>query len=341
MQANANQLRLFFGVKTNPLHRWANILALATLTLLTVIVAPSPGVMAQHITMGTGSQGGIYIQLGRAICKLVEQHHPGLQCKAQQTGGSTENLALLKRGQVNFGIVQSDVHFNAYTGQDVFKRIGKLSDLRSVFSAHRESLAILSRKGSGITALNDLLGKRLNLGGVATGSNTTMRLVLKANGWSDKDFASVEKLSADEQVGALCKKEIDATVYMAGHPNVLTKNMLKGCKAQLIPVTGNRVHHALAKLPYYVRSIIPRDAYREVTQDIPTIGLAATLVTTADTDPLLVGKLTEAVFENFPLLRSKHKAFLTLQRLQMAKTGLTAPHHRGAEAYFKKVGYLQ
>jgi hypothetical protein len=74
--------------------------------------------------------------------------------------------------------------------------------------------------------------------------------------------------------------------------------------------------------------------------DTETIGMKATLVTSAKVPEDVVYAITKEVFENFEEFKKLHPAYATLTREGML-TGLSAPFHPGAEKYYKEVGLMK
>ena len=71
--------------------------------------------------------------------------------------------------------------------------------------------------------------------------------------------------------------------------------------------------------------------------DVPTFGVKATLMTSADVDEALVYAITKEVFENFATFTAQHPAFAALTKEKMMQ-GLSAPIHPGAQQYFAEAG---
>ena len=97
-------------------------------------------------SIGTGQLNGIYYPVGKAICQLVNRdlRTHGVRCSPEATPGSVYNITGLKSGELEFAIVQSDVQFAAYHGDDIWA--GKsFNDLRSVFSLYPELVTIIAR----------------------------------------------------------------------------------------------------------------------------------------------------------------------------------------------------
>ncbi|MCF3630881.1 TAXI family TRAP transporter solute-binding subunit [Thalassospiraceae bacterium LMO-SO8] len=295
---------------------------------------------AKTLTIGTGSNSGVYIQLGKAICDIVRREMRGTQCRAVTSTGSIDNLIGIKKGTFDLGIVQSDVQYHAVNGTGTFANIGAVKGIYSLFSAHPESLAIVTKKGSGIEDLDDLSGNRIDIGKVKSGTNATMRLLFEAMGKPLSSFPLIATLDVKDQYGAICGHQVDATAFLAGHPNAGIRKLIKLCDIGFVRADGVAVDRLLASNPYYVRALISKDSYDGMQEDVPTVGLVATVMASDKLDSTTAYFLTKAVFENLFFIHSKHRAFLRLHPLEMARKGMTAPRHPGAEQYLREVGRL-
>jgi TRAP transporter TAXI family solute receptor len=298
--------------------------------------------MAQEkfITIGTGGQTGVYYVVGQSVCRMVNRlEDSSIKCNAPSTGGSVANINGIKSGELDMGVVQSDVGYRAYNGEGNFEQ--PFSDMRSVFTMHGEPLTLLARADSGIEELDDLKGKRVNIGNPGSGQRATMEVLMEAKGWTNDVYALASELTAAEQASALADNNIDAMVYVVGHPNGSIQEATTTVDANLIPLTGPEVDALVEKYPYYTKSVIPGGLYAGNEEDVETFGVAATFVTDADTDADVVYQTVKSVFENFDRFKRLHPAFAKLEPSEMISKGLSAPLHEGAARYYKERGWIE
>ena len=97
------------------------IMGLATATTLMFGTAATAAEQ-QFVTIGTGGVTGVYYPTGGAICRLVNKGRKehGIRCSVESTGGSVYNTRTIREGELDFGIVQSDVQSAAITGTGKF-----------------------------------------------------------------------------------------------------------------------------------------------------------------------------------------------------------------------------
>ncbi|HUC69343.1 MAG TPA: TAXI family TRAP transporter solute-binding subunit [Stellaceae bacterium] len=304
-----------------------------------------PGRPAQQdqafASIGTGELNGVYYSVGRALCQVVNREllSSGVRCSAEATPGSAYNIEGLRSGELEFGIVQADVQFMAFNGQGMWAG-RRFSDLRSVFSLHRELATLVVRSDSGIAAIADLAGKRVNIGSPGSGTRATWDTIAAALDWRGRMQIHPSELTPDATTRALCSKVIDANFLMVGYPSPLVGSQLAACPTKLVPITGDIVDKIIAAHPYYRRYAIPAEVYA-MGDAVPTFGSNATLVTTAAVPPRVVHAIAAAVLANLNELRSLHPALAHLDEDEMTTAGLTAPLHAGAEQAYRQVAVIK
>ena len=314
--------------------------AVAGLLSLTMSGAPAAA-QQKFVTIGTGGVTGVYYAVGGAVCRLMNKDRAktGLRCSVESTGGSVFNVNAIKTGEIDFGLAQSDVQYNAVKGEAQFK--GKADpDLRAVFSVHPEPFTVLARKEAGVSKFADFKGKRFNIGNPGSGTLASMEELLKQMGWTNSDFSLAAQLKADEQGPALCDNKIDGFFYGVGHPSAAIQDPTTTCGAKLVPLTGPAVDALLKAHPYYAKATIPGGMYNNNPNPTETYGVLATVVTSAKVPESTVYALVKAVFENFDEFKKLHPAFAHLDPKQMVKDGLSAPLHPGAVKYYKEKGWM-
>lgn len=294
------------------------------------------------VTIGTGGVTGVYYPTGGAIARLVNKgkKEHGVRATVESTGGSAYNCNAIAAGELEFGVAQSDVQYQAYNGTGKFEEKGPNKDLRAVFSVHPEPYTIVARTDSGIKNFTDLEGKRFNPGNPGSGQASTTAVLLDAMGWTKDKFKLVSELKASEQSAALCDNKIDAFAYTVGHPNGSIKEATTSCDAVMVTVDGPAVDKLVADNGYYRTATIPGGMYNGTPDDTMTFGVGATLVSSAKVSDDVVYTLVKAVFENFDSFKKLHPAFANLKKEEMVKDGLSAPLHPGAAKYYKEAGLL-
>lgn len=315
-------------------------LAAAAVLVFASFVAPALA-QPKFVTIGTGGVTGVYYAVGGAICRLMNKNRAetGLRCSVESTGGSVFNVNAIKAGELDFGLAQSDVQFNAAKGEAQFKGNAD-PDLRAVFSVHPEPFTVLARRDAGVKEFADFKGKRFNIGNPGSGTLLSMEELLKQLRWTKADFSLAAELKADEQGTALCDNKIDGFFYGVGHPSAAIQDPTIACGAKLISLTGSAIDALVKEHPYYAKATIPGGMYANNPNPTETYGVLATVVTSANVSDATVYALVKAVFDNFDEFKKLHPAFATLDPKAMITNGLSAPLHPGAVKFYKEKGWM-
>ena len=331
-------------VRHSRLHRVWCVIAVLTTTLFAVaVLPPATGHAGEEVfaSVGTGELNGIYYPVGKAICEIVNRDLStnGVRCSPETTPGSVYNVRAIQSGELEFGIVQADVNFNAYKGEGAW--VGRpFRDLRSVLSLYPELVTVMARADSHIRDLAGLAGRRVNVGSRGTGIRATWDAIEEELGWRDDERARPVEMRAGATTSALCSGPIDASMLIIGHTSPLVKAQQAACAINLVAISGPAIDKLLHRHLYYQHETIPADFYG-MPADVPTFGGRATLVTSASIDARVVAVIAKEVLDHLAELRTLHPVLARLRSRQMANDGLTAPLHPGAEQVYKEMGLIE
>ncbi|TNF47262.1 TAXI family TRAP transporter solute-binding subunit [bacterium] len=321
------------------------VAVLVILTMAFVGLGPAPAVAkTKFYTIGTGGVTGVYYPTGGAIARIVnaKKKDYGMRLTVESTGGSVFNINAIMAGDLEFGVVQSDRQFQAINAMAEWKDKGKQTDLRALFSIHPESITLCAAVDAGINSLQDLKGKKVNIGNPGSGQRQNSIDALTAAGIDYEKDIQAESLKAAEAPGLLQDGRIDAFFYTVGHPSGAFKEATSGTrKVKFIPIELPDSFYE--KFPYYAPSIVPvigNYPGAANKEDVPSFGVKATFVTTKKVPEKDVYNVVKEIFENFDDFKKLHPAYAVLTKENMME-GQSAPLHKGAEKYYKEKGMIK
>jgi len=310
------------------------------LSLSLLLVACGGSGDRNFVTIGTGSQTGVYYPVGGAIKAIVEEvPDKPLAVSVAASRGSVQNIKDVMNGAIEFGIAQPDRQYQALNGLANWEDDPQ-EDLRFVFSLHPEVVTLIAADDSGIRSIQDLKGKRVNIGSPGSGQRGNALDILKAAGIDPETDLQAESLGVGECAGMLQDNRLDAYFYTVGHPNgSITEATTGRRKVRFVPIDG--MDKLIESAPYYSVTEVPVDLYPQAVNDGPvqSIGMRTTLVTRADVPEHTVHTLTKAVFEHLDQLKLQHPSLQGLTPETMLEGG-RAPFHPGAARYYRETGLL-
>lgn len=293
------------------------------------------------VTIATGGVTGVYYALASAICRLLDRDPAtaAIACEPLPSRGSVANIGHLRWGTASFAIVQTDIQGQAYEGGAPFEGREPFGDLRHVATLHPEALTILQRPGYDFRrALDDTEATpRVFLGVGGSGTRALLRLS-ERYGFEPDTFSVARDLRTELSVDALCAGRVDVIFYLIGHPNDLTNQATRQCNADLVPGNPAIIDRVVAAERYFRPASIPARFYPNVEDDVATIGIRATLVTSTSTPEALVYAVTRALHEENGELQRLHLAFTEIGPDDLRLACNTAPVHAGAARYFNEIG---
>ena len=276
------------------------------------------------IEIGTGAQGGRYYEYAGEFANLAKND---LRIKAQTTAGSAANIRLLQKGFLDAAIVQSDVLYCASEGIGMFDGEAIKGNMKfgAIAGLYDESLQIVVRSDSGITSIDELLGKRVSVGEKESGVIQNAEQIMSLYGLSFDD-TEVFYLSYDDAAKKIKNGEIDAFFCMAGTPVNVLENLTEDTDIRLLSFSEQDLGRIKKLYPFYKTVTIPAGTYRGVDEDIHTVGVQAVLVASGALSREDAGLLTECLYTNMEKLS------------QNSYSSVPVPFHPGAYDYYSANG---
>jgi len=284
------------------------------------------------LNIGTGGTAGTYYPLGGAIAEILNSKLTNVNATAVSTGGSVANINMLKENSIQLAFVQNDVAYYAYNGIEFFQN-KKFTGMKALCSLYPETVQIVTLANKGIKTIYDLKGKRVAVGAAGSGVEVNARQILAAAGLTYKDI-SVQYLSFADAANGLRDGTLDVAFLTAGLPTAAVRDIASQKDIMLIKIPDNIVKDLISKYPFYIKTVIPKDTYPKVTEDIQSLAVLAMLVVRDDMTDDLAYSIVKAIFENLQRLEVAHQMGKFIKK-ENALFGISIPMHPGAEKYFK------
>lgn len=299
----------------------------------------------EEIVIGAGARGDPYHRVGQIICKLLNHRADDINCSVLKTPAgdanpSFANLVNVRDGAVELGVARSDWQYFAVTGTGPVRYLHtKFDTIRSLFTIDVRLFTLMAGRKTGIRRLDDLKGRRVNVGKPRTDHRKSINVLMAIKKWTKRDFAIAEEFTIAEQSFALCNGMVEAISYVVSHPNPVVERAIRLCDAQLIEIGGSDINELLIKHPYLVTSTISGDMYVGSPNPVGTFGTAITLVSSSEVSDELIYNIVKTIFGNLHQFRQKFPALQHLSPAQMVKAGNTAALHAGAQRFYQEQGF--
>lgn len=304
--------------------------------LLAVLAGPAGAQDGGHevLIVGTGDARGLYVPAGYALAQIVGMTAPDVPALViEETGGSIENLVRLRDGEFDLAVATSGRAYQAVNGLPPFDGLTAVRDLEAVLTLYPEPLTLVARAEADVTALEDLWGKRINLGAPGTATRELLDLLLDAQGWvADQAFTHVLELPIAEQHIALCSGAVDAIAYISAVPSSTVSVLAEACPVTFVAIEGDVVERILADAPYLKPTVLPVGAYPGLDRAVPTIGPSALLVTRRGQRAAWTGAILEALRTQAALAADLHPVLAGFDAAAPLAGAAFLPPHEGVRA---------
>jgi TRAP transporter TAXI family solute receptor len=279
---------------------------------------------------GAGTAGTFYI-MAAGIAEEITRHL-GVSATAEVTGGSVENARRMHSGELEFAMMQMDVGYQAYHGENFDPQV----NMFAVAAIYPNAQHVVVRADSPYQTLSDLRGRRISMGAPGSGVLATNQTFLEALGWSMNDIQP-QFLSFAENVTAFRDNVIDAALVNTAAPTPWVLDLETTHPIRLIPLTEEELETLLAQAPYYSSYEFPAGTYEGQDEAVPTFAMWVMLATRADIPDDLVYNVTRLLYENRDNLINIHPSAnnISFENLD----GVDIPFHPGAARYYAEQGY--
>ena len=291
------------------------------------------------MTFGTADTGGSMYPAGAAVSQVWTNNVEGVKCNTQTSTGSFQNCQDVSTGEVDVAVATSDVVLNAYNGTGKFADIGKLDNLRVIGAVYTSVLSGVALKSSGLTYINELLGKRVAVGPAASATENATLAAFDVMG-IDSSNTSLENLGLGDGADSVGDGILDAAFGFAGLPIGGQLNLAATKEIQVLDMTQEEIDKVLAGNAAYIQTKSPAGTYTGQDNDANTFGVKCLIIVTADMDADLVYDLCKAMNEHTEEMAAGNALLKDMTDPSFLCTQMPIPLHDGAQKYYSEQGLI-
>ena len=290
-----------------------------------------------RLIMATGGVAGTYYPLGGAMAAVIN-NITNLQINANASGASVDNMGQLFLGDADIALAQNDIISYALNGTEIWEVAGRqpVTNLATLMTLYPETIQIIVEAGSGIYSVDDLVGRRVSVGDIGSGTEANAMQILNAHGITSADF-TVINLGFGPSSEAMRDGNIDAAFITAATPNPAVLDLSTARDLRILPLSDAAIRTLMNTYAFYAPITVTNADYEFVTDPVQTVAVQATLVTTMDLDEQVAYDIVRALIENAGSVGHARGAYITPEN---AVRYLSAPLHPGAERFFREIGAI-
>jgi len=286
-------------------------------------------------SLATAGTGGTYYPMGGGIAS-VSNEAGVTEISVETSGGSAENLRLIQSGETDLAWANASEIYWAWNGQEFFKG-QNIKDFRVVTFAWDAIYHWAVPKDAGVNSFADLQGKKLGIGPQGSGAAVFAETYLKAIGMWDK--IQPQYLPPEDSATSFKDKKIALFGYFSRVPMSALMDITATMEVKLLDPTieGEKAGFS-QKYPFFVKTVIPKGAYKGQDQDVSKYGNPVYLVASTKVPDQVIYDLLKAVYsENGQkrlLQTNKAAEDMKLKNAMKGVKEMGVPLHPGAVKFF-------
>ena len=309
-----------------------------------------------NVTLSGASPGGLWSRIGGGIDAAIAKAYPGSTISYQTSSGGLANIPLVSRGKVPMGLATDGELNAAVTGAKPYKKaINNTRVLFRVYTpASRFQMDFFAVTKSfadkhGVKTVQDIVSKKLPIriainrrGNMdADVGEAAMNLMgisrAKVEGWGGQVVHAASK----EIVSLVSDKRLDVVNFGISYNHPRVREIAKNSSPVLLSY-GKDVASKVAKQFGGEVCYVKPGEYKWTPNGAASVCMGAVVVVNANMDAKIAYNLTKAMVEQIETFKNKSHRLIkkTASPAVIAQKG-NAPHHRGAEKYFKEKGLIQ
>lgn len=292
--------------------------------------------LAEFINIATGSTGGTYYPVGATMANIWRDNIPGAKASAQSTGGTVNNIQLLRAGEAEACICDG-MYYDAYHGMGSYA--GRAHPfLRGIAVLYPDVVHFVVAKDSDIKTVADLKGKRVGVGPVGGSVPLLAQAILAAAGLDMRKDIRPEYLGHAETTAAFADKHIDAAIAVGSLGIASVVEMTTLGTAKILPLDADIITTVCASAPYFTPYAIPSSSYKGQDEALSTLSIPNIVAVHEKLSPDLVYHMTRLLFEHKADLVAVAASMEAMKAENVAQ--IKIPLHPGAERYYREQGIL-
>lgn len=258
--------------------------------LLALLLLAAPAAAGElRVSLGTATPGGGFPAYAEALIGVLRAAEPGLVIEARPTGGSVENLELLRRGALDLALVQGEYAYPALAEAGA-PRLGVVAPMYPT-----PGLFVLP-PDSPVRQVADLRGRPVALGTRDSGLTAMGRAVLAASGLDpERDVVPVILPRAGDGPGRVRSGAVAALWGGGLRWPGFTALADDPAGARFLAPSPEAVARLVAERPSLRRMRVPAGTFRGQDAPLDTVGSWSLILARPGLSPEVAERLVRAM----------------------------------------------
>ena len=299
--------------------------------LAAACTTPAAKQQPTNVVLSIPFSGNAWEIIGRELVAEYNRRVPEVTAKAVMAQSLESQVDAMQAGKVDLALEDAETAYLAYSrgtqgGAAPHERLRAIGVMFSI------AVQVAVPAATGITRIDQLKGRRVDVGGSGGSVDRAARIILESYGFGYD--AITPTYGGSDTLERFRDRDLDARFFYSAFKHPVIENISKEVDVRVLPI--DRAHlGAIQERHHFLKStIIPRGTYRNQQNDVQTVGMDVLLLCRQDLPDSLVHDLTRALFDAVPALEKAHEAASAID----PERGPTAsiPLHPGAARYYRE-----
>ena len=300
-----------------------------------------------HLTIVSASMGSGWYPVSVMFSNFWMDAVPGLNVMVQE-GGAVANVKTVNKGvDGNIGWCYTTDVSDAFKGAAAFGGEA-YKDAMPIASTYPVWLNIITMADNKkIFKVEDLVGAKVHVGTVNSGSELATKRLLEAHGITFDDIRAAGgriEYGTHSDAAQMLKDGVIDVMIGSGSPEVPAALEIEAQNnVRLIPVEQDKLEKVV-KLGYnyLINRPIPAKTFKGQDKDVPTLSYLSVIIVNRKLSDDLAYMLTKEIWDNIDTIRKEQPVRGNMMDISTALDGIDlATLHPGAAKYYKEVGKLK
>lgn len=283
-------------------------------------------------------QSGSWYPLAVGITESLKKSMSNLKQVSIEPGGGVANVIAVNSGQGQVGFSQAMPLVDGIKGNPPFK--SKNENVQYILSLFPHTTHIVVLKNSGIKKIEDVKGKRINVGPKGLLTEDIAARILKAYGMSYNDMGSVQNLSFADSVEQMKDGRLDILFWTVPTPFAVLTDLAQSKDMDLLPLPEDKIKSLTSTNPGLVKTTLPKGTYKGLDHDVETIQSPLVVIANKNAPEDLVYQVTKTIYDGLDELKKIDPALKPIQQKDLP-VDIGVPLHPGAKKFFQEKGLIK
>lgn len=284
-----------------------------------------------RVVMSIPFPAGAWERIGRALTEAYNTRLPGVTAETVMATSLEAQVDAVQTASADLALEDAETAYLAYSR-------GTKADptphqrLRAVGVMFSIAVQVAVPVDSGITRIDDLRGRRIDVGTPGSAVDRASRIILESYGYGYDQIVPMP--GGSDTLRMFREHTLDARVFYSAFKHPSIDAISREVDVRVLPIDRRRLGAIQERHHFLKTTTIPAGTYPHQATDLKTVGMDVLLLCRADLPDALVYDLTRTLFDAVPQLEQAHESASAID----PERGPTAsiPLHPGAARYYRE-----